>query len=44
MDAFTRAHIEAAVAGAGGNWAEAARTLGMHRGNLHRLATRLGLK
>jgi anaerobic nitric oxide reductase transcription regulator len=27
-----------------GNWAEAARRLGMDRGNLHRLGTRLGLR
>ena len=44
VDAFTRHSIEQAVAGAGGNWADAARALGVHRGNLHRLAKRLGLK
>ena len=44
VDAFTRAHIRRAVTASGDNWAEAARTLDVHRGNLHRLALRLGLK
>ena len=35
--------IRHAVDQAGGNWAQAARQLGMHRANLHRLARRLGL-
>ncbi len=39
-----RRTIEAAVARADGNWAEAARHLGVDRGNLHRIAKRLGLK
>ncbi len=41
---FQRALIEAALERAGQNWAEAARSLGMHRSNLHHLAKRLGLK
>lgn len=44
VDEFTRRRIARAVEHAGGNWAEAARRLGMHRANLHRLATRLGVK
>ncbi len=44
VDDFQRAAITRAVADAGGNWSEAARALGMHRSNLHHLATRLGLK
>ena len=43
VDAFTRQLIETTVAECGDNWAEAARRLGVQRGNLHRLATRLGL-
>ncbi len=43
VDDFTRRLITRAVAQAGGNWAEAARQLGLPRSNLHRLATRLGL-
>ena len=43
-EAFQRAHIEAAVQAHGGNWSAAARSLGLDRGNLHRLARRLGLK
>ena len=35
--------VEATLADAGGNWAEAARRLGMDRGNLHHLARRLGI-
>lgn len=42
--AFQRRRIERTVEASGGNWAEAARRLGMDRGNLHRLARRLGLK
>jgi anaerobic nitric oxide reductase transcription regulator len=41
---FQRAHIKAAVDAADGNWALAARRLGLDRGNLHRTARRLGLK
>ncbi|ALM54209.1 nitric oxide reductase transcriptional regulator NorR [Halomonas huangheensis] len=40
---YQRQCIEAAVTAAG-NWAGAARRLGMDAGNLHRLARRLGLK
>jgi anaerobic nitric oxide reductase transcription regulator len=43
VDQFTREMIERTVARCDGNWAEAARRLGVQRGNLHRLATRLGL-
>ena len=43
-DAYQRERIRAAVGAAAGNWAEAARRLGVDRGNLHRLARRLGLK
>jgi anaerobic nitric oxide reductase transcription regulator len=43
VDEFTRGLIERTVAACDGNWAEAARRLGVQRGNLHRLATRLGL-
>jgi len=41
---FQRSLIERAVAENDGNWAAAARSLGMHRSNLHHLAERLGLK
>jgi anaerobic nitric oxide reductase transcription regulator len=40
---FQRRVIESAVQNHGGNWAAAARELGMHRSNLHHLARRLGL-
>ena len=36
--------IQRALAKNGGNWARAARDLGMHRSNLHNLASRLGLR
>ncbi len=36
--------IRAALAGNKGNWAAAARELGMHRSNLHSLASRLGIR
>jgi anaerobic nitric oxide reductase transcription regulator len=39
-----RALIRRALAEHQGNWAAAARSLGMHRSNLHHLATTLGLK
>ncbi|WP_460026840.1 nitric oxide reductase transcriptional regulator NorR [Methyloparacoccus murrellii] len=42
--AFQRELIETALARARGNWAEAARLLKLDRGNLHRLAKRLGVK
>ncbi|HVV86261.1 MAG TPA: nitric oxide reductase transcriptional regulator NorR [Kofleriaceae bacterium] len=44
VDEFKRRRIQAAVAASGGNWARAARRLGLDRGNLHRTAHRLGLK
>ncbi|MGE5360485.1 MAG: helix-turn-helix domain-containing protein, partial [Bacteroidales bacterium] len=43
VEDFERRAILAAVDGHRGNWAAAARALGMHRSNLHQLATRLGL-
>ncbi|MFN0246457.1 MAG: nitric oxide reductase transcriptional regulator NorR [Kofleriaceae bacterium] len=42
-DLAKRARIVAALDASGGNWAQTARSLGMDRGNLHRLARRLGL-
>jgi anaerobic nitric oxide reductase transcription regulator len=44
LERFERGTIEAAVARHGGNWAAAARDLGLHRSNLHHRARRLGLK
>ncbi len=44
VDAFTRQLLETTIAESGNNWAEAARRLGLQRGNLHRLAARLGLR
>ncbi|WP_437603158.1 nitric oxide reductase transcriptional regulator NorR [Sorangium sp. So ce590] len=44
VDAYQRALIQEAVAQHDGNWAAAARSLGMHRSNLHHLAKRLGLR
>jgi anaerobic nitric oxide reductase transcription regulator len=44
VDAFTSRLIASTVAACGDNWAEAARRLGLQRGNLHRLATRLGMR
>jgi anaerobic nitric oxide reductase transcription regulator len=41
---FQRTQIERALLSAGGSWASAARSLGMHRSNLHHLARRLGLR
>jgi anaerobic nitric oxide reductase transcription regulator len=41
---YEREVIQGAVARHGGNWAAAARALGMHRSNLHRRAVKLGLK
>ena len=43
VDDYKRVLIRAAVNRADGNWAAAARELGMHRSNLHHLARRLGL-
>jgi len=44
VDAFRRREIRHAVEAAGGNWSAAARSLGMHRSNLHNLAKRLNLR
>jgi len=41
---FQRSVIQQTLAGHQGNWAAAARSLGIHRSNLHHLAVRLGLK
>jgi anaerobic nitric oxide reductase transcription regulator len=41
---FQRRTIRETVARHRGNWAAAARELGLHRGNLHHLARRLGLR
>jgi anaerobic nitric oxide reductase transcription regulator len=41
---FERRIITEALARHNGNWAAAARALGMHRSNLHHLANRLGLR
>jgi anaerobic nitric oxide reductase transcription regulator len=41
---FERRIVADAIARHDGNWAAAARALGMHRSNLHHLATRLGLR
>jgi anaerobic nitric oxide reductase transcription regulator len=42
--AFEREAVREAVARHSGNWAAAARELGLHRSNLHQLAKRLGLR
>jgi anaerobic nitric oxide reductase transcription regulator len=44
VERFEREAILAAVARHHGNWAAAARELGLHRSNLHHRARRLGLK
>jgi anaerobic nitric oxide reductase transcription regulator len=44
VEATKRAAVLHAVEAHGGNWAAAARALGMARGNLHHMATRLGLR
>lgn len=41
---FQRDRVQDALRRADGNWAAAARRLGMHRSNLHHLAGRLGLR
>ena len=41
---FQRRTVERALERSDGNWAAAARELGMHRSNLHHLARRLGLR
>jgi anaerobic nitric oxide reductase transcription regulator len=43
-DACKHERIDVALGRNDGNWAGAARDLGMHRSNLHRLAVRLGFK
>lgn len=43
VEGFKRTMVSRAVAAHGGNWAAAARSLGMARGNLHHMARRLGL-
>jgi len=43
-DLCKRTRINESLEKNDGNWAAAARTLGMHRSNLHRLASRLGMK
>ena len=44
VDAFRRRAILQAVERHQGNWAAAARELGLHRSNLHQMAARLGLR
>jgi anaerobic nitric oxide reductase transcription regulator len=44
VEQFEREVIREAVARHEGNWAAAARELGLHRSNLHHRARRLGLK
>ncbi len=44
MEAHQRQRIEVSLARHHGNWASAARELGLHRANLVRLAKRLGLR
>jgi anaerobic nitric oxide reductase transcription regulator len=44
VERFEREAILDAVRRNGGNWAAAARELGLHRSNLHHRALRLGLK
>jgi anaerobic nitric oxide reductase transcription regulator len=44
VDSFTSTLIRTTIVECGNNWAEAARRLGLQRGNLHRLAVRLGVR
>jgi len=44
VEDFQKDLILQTVAGNRGNWAAAARELGMHRSNLHKLASRLGIR
>jgi anaerobic nitric oxide reductase transcription regulator len=44
IEAYRRRVILETVAAEGGNWAAAARVLGLHRANLHAIGKRLGLK
>jgi anaerobic nitric oxide reductase transcription regulator len=41
---FQRELVRETLAESDGNWAAAARALGLHRSNLHHLARRLGLR
>ena len=41
---FQRELVRETLAAHDGNWAAAARALGLHRSNLHHLAKRLGLR
>jgi anaerobic nitric oxide reductase transcription regulator len=43
VEDYQRALIQSELSRADGNWAAAARALGLHRSNLHHLARRLGL-
>ncbi len=43
LDHYRRAMIRSALDQTSGNWAAAARLLGLHRSNLHHLAKRLGI-
>jgi anaerobic nitric oxide reductase transcription regulator len=43
LEETKRALVLRAVEANGGNWAAAARSLGMARSNLHNMASRLGL-
>jgi anaerobic nitric oxide reductase transcription regulator len=43
VDEFQRRMIRQALADQRGNWAAAARVLGMHRSNLFHMARRLGM-
>jgi anaerobic nitric oxide reductase transcription regulator len=44
LEELKRASVRRALEETAGNWAEAARRLGMDRGNLHHMAQRLGVK
>jgi anaerobic nitric oxide reductase transcription regulator len=44
LEDFQRDLIQTAVEHNGGNWAAAARELGINRSNLHKLSKRLGIK
>jgi anaerobic nitric oxide reductase transcription regulator len=44
VDSYKSMLIQRTISKHNGNWAAAARELGMHRSNLHNLATRLGLR
>jgi anaerobic nitric oxide reductase transcription regulator len=44
VNEYQKSLIRRTIAKRNGNWSAAARDLGMHRSNLHNLATRLGLR